>query len=80
MNDTVYGDSAGLDYIKYTVSNDWNALPQFTLSHPTIKPVMKYFSLHKIMAGGDSFAIGFSSHRVSGGMHGFGFMLCARTA
>ena len=22
MNDTVYGDSAGLDYIKYTVSND----------------------------------------------------------
>ena len=56
------------------------ALPQFTLSHPTIKPVMKYFSLHKIMAGGDSFAIGFSSHRVSGGMHGFSFMLCARTA
>ena len=36
MNDTVYGDSAGLDYIKYTVSNDWNALPQFTLSHPTV--------------------------------------------
>ena len=26
MNDTIYGDSAGLDYIKYTVSNDWNAL------------------------------------------------------
>ena len=26
MNDTVYGDSAGLDYIKYTVSKDWNAL------------------------------------------------------
>ena len=26
MNDTVYGDSAGLDYIKYTESNDWNAL------------------------------------------------------
>ncbi len=43
MNDTVYGDSAGLDYIKYTVSNDCNALPQFTLSHPTIKPVMKSF-------------------------------------
>ena len=26
MNDTVYGVSPGLDYIKYTVSNDWNAL------------------------------------------------------
>ena len=26
MNDTVYGVSLGLDYIKYTVSNDWNAL------------------------------------------------------
>ena len=34
MNDTVYGVSPGLDYIKYTVSNDWNALPQFTLPHP----------------------------------------------
>ena len=26
MNDTVYGVSPSLEYIKYTVSNDWNAL------------------------------------------------------
>ncbi len=26
MNDTVYGVSPGLDYIKYTVSNDCNDL------------------------------------------------------
>ena len=34
MNDTVYGDSAGLDYIKYTVSNDWNALRSINLVAP----------------------------------------------
>lgn len=34
MNDTVYGVSPSLDYIKYTVSNDWNALRSIHLVAP----------------------------------------------